>query len=375
MNSRLKGINVWILGFFSLLSGANVVNAVIMWFDRGPIATFTPYLLGGLTGPIPIYVYLLLSLLILWLFLGITVHMAVSELSAKDQIATIDDKANRLEAGQQNQQNVLESMQARVFLVDEGVERTRSELSRGIVDQGKAVRESLEAGQQTQQKSLDGMQGRVFLVEESLRSLKKGLSEQTEAIRGVDASIVEKVGPQLSDVREALAQIEQRDRKTVAAIADQRAEINDIVARLERMENSLVKTRPQLTSQSNVDDVKGIGPGKGTELKEIGITNVGDLIMADPKVVADRMGSTEKTVEKLQGRAQLLMVPGIKDKDLLLLEELGINDRKSLAEQDPIELSKKINAIFKVNVARGKVTEADKPTIEDIDSWVKFVRA
>jgi len=141
------------------------------------------------------------------------------------------------------------------------------------------------------------------------------------------------------------------------------------------LERDLFRPSPLLTSQNNVEDVKGIGPGKGTELKEIGITNVGDLIMADPKVVAEKMGSTEKTVEKLQGRAQLLMVPGMKEKDLLLLEDLDIVDRKSLADQDPIELGKKINAVFKVNLAKGKIGEADKPTIEEIESWVRFSRA
>jgi predicted RecB family nuclease len=97
--------------------------------------------------------------------------------------------------------------------------------------------------------------------------------------------------------------------------------------------------------------------------------------MADPKAVAEKTGASENTVGKLQGRAQLSLIPGMKDKDLTLLEELDITDRKSLAAQDPIELGKKMNAIFKVNLARGKVSEADKPTIEEIDSWVKFVKS
>jgi hypothetical protein len=57
------------------------------------------------------------------------------------------------------------------------------------------------------------------------------------------------------------------------------------------------------------------------------------------------------------------------------LEELDILDRRTLAEQDPIDLSKKMNAIFKVSVAKGKVSEGDKPTIEEIDTWVKFVKS
>lgn len=371
----MKGIYIWILGFFSFLAGANVVNATIMWFNLGPTGTFTPYLLGGLTGAIPVYVYLLISVLVTLAFLGATSHQVVSELSSAEEINALNEKANRLETGQQTQQNLLEGVQARVFLVDEGIERTRKEFSKGLSDQGEAIKQSLESGHQTQQKMLEGVQGRVFLLEEGLKGVRKGLGEQAEAIKGVSVNLLEKLGPQLAEIETAVAKLEQRDNKTVAAITKQRAEIAEINLKMERLESEIAQRKPLLTSQSNVVDVKGIGDAKAAELKEIGITSVGDLIMADPKVVAEKMGSSDKTVEKLQGRAQLSMVPGMKEKALFLLEELDIMDRKSLAEQDPIELSKKINAIFKVHVADGKVSEADKPTIEEIDSWVKFVRS
>jgi hypothetical protein len=68
------------------------------------------------------------------------------------------------------------------------------------------------------------------------------------------------------------------------------------------------------------------------------------------------------------------MVPGLKQKYLFLLEGANIRDRNSLSDQDPIELSKKINTVFETNVAKGKLSPADKPTIEEIDSWIKFSR-
>ncbi len=68
------------------------------------------------------------------------------------------------------------------------------------------------------------------------------------------------------------------------------------------------------------------------------------------------------------------MVPGVKEKYLSLLEGVNVRDRNSLSEQDPIALSKKINTIFEANVAKRKISPADKPTIEEIDSWVKFSR-
>jgi hypothetical protein len=84
---------------------------------------------------------------------------------------------------------------------------------------------------------------------------------------------------------------------------------------------------------------------------------------------------SEKMVEKLQGRAQLAMVPSVKEKDMILLEEAGVTNRKELASQDPLELGRKINEVFKVYVEEKKISEAEKPTIEEIYSWIKFAKA
>lgn len=371
----MKGVGIWILAFFSFLSLANVINATLMWFDPnlGPTGTFVPYGLDFLV--IPVYIYFVVSIVATLVFLGGTSHQLVSELSNAEEIYAINEKANRLENGQQTQQKLLEGIQARVFLVDEGLERNRKEYAKALETQKQEINQSLESGHQEQQKILDAVQGRVFLLEDGLKAVKKGLTDQGEVIKGLNAKLLDKLSPQLTEMQNSLAKLEQRDSKTAAAVTKQNVEIAEISARMERLENEIAKQKPLLTSQSKLEDVKGIGEGKAAELKEIGITNVGDLIMADPKVAAEKMGSSERTVEKLQGRAQLSLLPGMKEKALFLLEELDIVDRKSLAEQEPIELSKKINAIFKVNVASGKVSEGDKPTIEEIDSWVKYVKA
>ena len=91
--------------------------------------------------------------------------------------------------------------------------------------------------------------------------------------------------------------------------------------------------------------------------------------------IAEKTDMSEKMVEKLQGRAQLAMVPGVKEKDLVLLEEVGVMNRKDLACQEPFELGRKISGIAKVYVAEGKISEAEKPTIEEIYSWIKFAKA
>jgi chromosome segregation ATPase len=377
----LKGIIIWILGFFSFLAASNVINAVIMWFSLGAEGTFTPSLLGGLTGPIPVYVYLLISVIATLAFLGATSHMLVREFSTTDQISALAENVNRLETSQQAQQRTLDNLQDKMLAIEGSLERTRNELSKSLSEQGDAVKQSLETSHEAHQKLLETLQNQAVSLDESLTAVKKGLGGHTKEIKEVSANLAQ-FGPQVADVKEtvtkqlgemgtALAQHEQRQKRTAATITKQRTEIAEIKLKLEKIEEELAKPQPLLTSQSNVEEVNGIGPKKGTALKEIEIANVGEFIMADPKVAAEKMGASEKTVEKLQKRAQLSMVPGLKDTDIFLLEEAGITDRKSLAEQDPIELSKKINAIFKTNVEKKKVSEEDKPTIEEIDSWVK----
>jgi predicted flap endonuclease-1-like 5' DNA nuclease len=405
-----------------------------MLFATGPTSTFNPYLLSGLT--IPVYVYALISILVTLALLGGTSHMVVAELSVVDQVTAldektsslqtnqevqrrnlldiqnkisqvdesvdrtgsklsaelnsqgdalkksweaghkaIDDKTSRLQANQESQQMVLKDVQSKISEVDENLELTGKKLTEELTSQGEAIKQTVEAGDQNQQKLIDGVQGRMFFVDESLNDVKKKLGEQVELMKTMDTNVAKNVNSQLTDVKETLAKLESTDGKTVAAIAKQRDEIDEIRQKLERLEASLVTPKSMLKSNSNVEDVKGIGPNKAAELKDIGITSASELIMADPKVVATGMGSTEKTVEKLQGRAQLQMIPGIKEKDLLLLEDLDITDRKKLSSQDPIDLGKKINAIFKVNLANGKVAENDRPTIEEVESWIKFTKA
>jgi chromosome segregation ATPase len=428
---NLKGITIWVLAFFSFLAGANVINAVIMWFNLGPEGLFTSYLLGGLTGQIPVYIYLLFSVLITLAFLGGFSHKLVSDLSAEDQIRAMAEDMTRLEGGHQAHQKTLQDLQDRVSVMDENLERT-VELSKGLSEQGENVFRTLQSAQQTNQnalqdlntkigaideslahaaeisrgqneqgetmlrnldsahqahqKLLEDLQKQVGALDEGLRTVRIGGTEQETVSKGVAVNLEEKFGPQIADIREtvakqlvevetAMAQQEQRQKKTAKTITKQRTEIAGIQSKLEKLESELSKPKPVLTSRSNVEQIKGIGPKRELVLREMGIANVGDFIIADTKAVAEKMGTAEKNVEKLQKQAQLLMVPGLNETDILLLEEVNITDRKSLAEQDPIELSKKINGIFKANVEKGKVSEEDKPTIEEIDSWIKFVKS
>jgi len=188
------------------------------------------------------------------------------------------------------------------------------------------------------------------------------------------ADVKDDLTRQVAKMGNAVERQENRNIKSAKAILKQEGEIADISLKLEKLEADFVKPKPQLTSQDKVEDVRGIGETTGNELREMEITNVGELILTDPAVIAEKTEMSEKTVEKLQGRAQLAMVPGVKEKDSVLLEEAGVTNRKELASQDPFELGRRINEIVKVYVEEGKISEAEKPTLEEIDSWIRFAK-
>jgi hypothetical protein len=371
----LKGKGIWALSFFSFLSGLNAITAIFLAMDLGIEGNFQPYLIDSFTGPIPIYVYLIASIVATLIFLGGTAARVVSELSNKELLNEINAKASNLESGQKLQQKVLESLQARVFLVDESLNAMRKEVAKAFTKQEEDMK-------QVQANLVKRFASEIADVK---GEMAKQLNAQSKTIKQINENLVNLFTKNLAEVKDELARElvavettmakhERDNKKTAKAISKQEEEIANIKLTLDRMEEAFVSPKPQLTSDSKPEDVRGIGETTGNDLRAVGITSVGELVLADPAVIAARTEMSEKTIEKLQGRAQLAMVPGIKEKELILLEEVEVMNRKQLAEQDPLELGKKISDAFKVCVEKGKIPEAEKPTIEEVYSWVKFAR-
>jgi predicted flap endonuclease-1-like 5' DNA nuclease len=355
------------------------VHAIVLAADPGIgiDGTYQPWLIGSLIGGIPVYAYLLISIIATFAFLGATSVKVVTELSNKALLNAINATVNNLESGQKLQQKFLESLQARVFLVDESLNSMKKEVAKGFGKQEEEIK-------QVQTNLVNRFDSKLA---DAKNGITKQLGEQEEEMKQINANLVNLFTKNLADVKDemarqlgkignTMARHEQRNTKNAKAILRQTGEIAVIKSKVEKLEDELAKMpKPQLTSQSTPEEVKGIGETTGKELKEMGITNVGELVLTDPAVIAEKTTMSEKMAEKLQGRAQLAMVPGVKAKDLTLLEEAGVTNRKELANQDPLELGRKINKVFKVYVEEGKISEAEKPTIEEIYSWVKFAKA
>ena len=372
----VQGKAIWALSFFSVLSVLNAITAIVLAITFGIEGTFEPYLVGSLTGQIPVYVYLIGSIIAALIFLGGTAAIVVSELSNKALLNEINAKASNLESGQKLQQKVLESLQARVFLVDESLNHFRKEVSKVFAEQGDEVKRVQTNLAKKFDSELAAVRGEMV----------KQLSAQSEEIKESNKNLVNLFTKNLTEVKDELArQIvgignimarhERSNKKMEKAISKQEEEVANVKMELENLAAEFISPKSQLASSSKPEDVRGIGENTGNELRAMGITSVGELVLADPAVIAEGTEMSEKTVEKLQGRAELAMVPGVKERELVLLEEVEVMNRKQLAEQDPLELGRKINGVFALCVEKGKITEAQKPTIEEIYSWVKFAKS
>lgn len=376
----MQGKAIWALGFFTVLSGLNAITAIFLAINLGIEGNFQPYLIDTITGAVPVYYYLIASIIATLLFLGGTSVKVVTELSNKALLHEINSKANDLKSGQKLEQSLLESLKSRVFLVDESLDAGKRDMVKKFGDQEKEIK----TGYTNLANRFDS---KLASASDGIgKQVGEGFNEQAEMLKEFHGSLVERFDTRLAEVSEGLtkriAKMEdnvqrysQRVKKSTLAIEKQQNEIADIKLKLATLEDEFVQPKPQLTSQSKTEDVRGIGENTGNELREMGITNVGELVLTDPEAIADKTDMSVKTVEKLQGRAQLQMVPGINEKDLILLEEAGVMNRQDLAKQDPIDLGKKINVTYKVFVEEGKLAEGEKPTIEEIDSWIKFVKA
>jgi predicted flap endonuclease-1-like 5' DNA nuclease len=374
---------VWILGFLTFLAGLNTLNAVVRWALEGRDWVFEPYLIGIFTGEMQVTTYFWASVIAMFLFLGLTAIIAYSKPPPDPAIL---GRIVGIEEELATNRGLLESTQIGLYRRLEDNERAREELFNKINATLRDVREKTVGALEKQEKEIRKIREDLSpMIKADLADARKEmasiLEKQGEAMQKVLLSAIE---TNVSAIREemlgllekhgeAIRKVERLSRRGAATIEKQMAELATLGTRLERLERELLP-KPRLTSQSSPEEIKGVGPRLGEELRSIGITNAGELITADPAIIAERTRVSPEMATRLQAKAQLLMVPGIDENDVELLEEAGITTRRELAEQDAIELSRKIGEIAKTYVEQGKISESEKPTIEEISSWIKLAK-
>lgn len=366
MSAHLKkGIAVWILGFLTFLAFLNAFNAVLQWTLNGSDHEFEPYLIGQFTGTIQVTLYFWVSVATVFIFLGCTVVMAFRK-------PPLDPDLVEMLA------NLNDNLVASKTMIEEGLEANTKAIEAVKTD----LLERMEAQRRVNEESFENLGTSLQSIrEETLDSLEK----QGKGLQKVSRELSSAIETSISDVRgevlgalskqeEVISRVGRSSRRSMRTIEKATADLGEMRTRLETLETALALPQPRLTSYSSPRDIKGIGPRLVGELKATGITSVGEFLLADPAVIDERTRLTREKAEGLQGAVQLLMIPGIDKTDVELLEKVGVTNRKELAERDPFELCKKLVEVAKTYVEERRISEAEKPTVEEVLSWVKLAK-
>jgi len=349
-----RGVAVWISGFLTFLAALNAFGAVTYWISRGRDSIITPYLIGEYIGQLRTETYFWISIVATFFFLGLTSVIAYRRLPPDPEIIKMFVKVGG------NLAVIRKTQEATATDLTERLENNRTtneqlfgKVNTNLENAKKEMLDTLEKQEKAMQK----------VRRDTISTVETKVNETREEMLGM----LEKQGTNIRKV-------ESLSKLGAEAITKQRTELEGIKNRLEKIEGQLMPPQPRLKSQDNPEEIRGIGPRLVEEFKSIGITNVGELIMTDPAIIDEKTRVSRRMAEHLQAIAQLLMVPGVDENDAELLLEAGVTSRRELAAQDLFPLSRKIGEIAKTYIEEKKMSEDEKPTIEEISSWIRMAK-
>jgi len=153
------------------------------------------------------------------------------------------------------------------------------------------------------------------------------LSEKTKAMEEVlRENISQSLGIEIDNLRQEIAVKMEKQQKNTQTINKLTSTVTDMKRKLKTLEKRL-NPKPKVTINDKPQKIKGIGPQLAQKLKVMGVTTVGELITADPITIAIRTQLSEDKAKVLQTRAKMLMIPGLDEKQVELLEQMGITSR------------------------------------------------
>jgi hypothetical protein len=355
-----KGIAVWISGFFTFLAGLNTFNAVMLWVHNGPDLIIGAYSNFLQISGILVRDYFWGSLIATFGFLGILSLIAYGR-SSPYQI--IREMIGDVETGLSDTQRKIDDANAELAAKLEMDRIENHQLSDTVnTNIGNARKEMLNA--------ID-IHGKVLERnrEDFLHSVKTGFSNMRKEMLGMLESRAEAIHKDLlSTTQTDFGNV----RKEMKDMQMQIAAVEDVKTRLETLRMELTLPKPRLNSYQGPEEIRGVGPHLGAELRSVGISNIGEFLTTDPLIIAEKTPISLDMVTRFQARAQLLMIPGVDEIDAEMLENVGIHSKGELASQNSIHLSKRIAEVVKAFVEKGKITKSESPTIEEVSSWIKY---
>ncbi len=331
---------MWIFLTIVLFSGLSAIHAWTSFLagGAGSFATIPPFLSNGFQ--IETTTYLIITLIVTCVFLGIACHVILNSSHSDLPLYQISqDFEAKLEEESQDIKNstheTLTKLGLKGFQLKEGIKS----LQEGI----RELHKELEDGMENSKKVLDVSQKKLL-----------GIEKKTER-----ALIAQKEIPKLNKKLEALKTVEK-----------------NLKSLQEKFEKSNSRRISYISSLDNIDALEGKILKKATvrKLKASGFKKIEDLLLANSFEIAHTRVMSENDAKDLQSILQLLMVPGVKHEDAVLLLESGINSKEELALQDTFNLGAKVMRITEPYILEGKIKQEEKPSLEEIASWIKWAK-
>ena len=316
-----KGTATWLFGFLTLLAVLNVFNALIQLNLNGSasIAYFRIFNIsfGGLNTE----AYFWVSFIVTFLLFGAISFLVYHGLPADPKML---QRIAKIEENLAVNSNMIENTQIGFFRRLEENEKANEEIFRK--------------------------------VNINLGDMKKETSDN------------------LTAQKKTLEKMEEESRNNAETINKQATELTNLKKKIDKIKTETIIQKPKVTSRTKLDKVKSISPRLATKLSQMKTTNVSELLAADPATIAENVAELVETIANVQAQAQLLMVPGISEKNAELLVKFGITSRRELANQDPVQLYRGVAGIAKTHVEHGKLSPRKVPTVENVSSWIKQAR-
>ncbi|MCW4022490.1 MAG: DUF4332 domain-containing protein [Candidatus Bathyarchaeota archaeon] len=349
-----RGIIVWLSAFITFLSIIASFSMAVLLLTEGAGTVVNPYILSAIFGGLTTETYLWISLTVTFALLGLTCILIYMKQPPDPEIVKLLLKVGGNLATLRNAQEASKN---------EIVER---------MECYKKVNQTFFSKVTTdlQEKTTE----MASLLASQSRSIKKARSDLVSAIETKTVETGEKLSADLKKQEAVLNSLKRLNEENATLLKNQLTELEAITKQLEQIEGTMVPNQAKLKSVDNPEDIKGIGPTLGKELRELGITSVGEFLNTDPVVIGDKTRVSHEMAENLQATAQLMMVPGLDADDAELLIGCGIKSRKQLANQDLITLSRKINDISQIYIAQQKLSKENAPTIEEISAWIRMAK-
>ena len=349
-----RGITVWISAFATFLAILSSFAMVIRLINEGAGSIVKPYIIGSICGDLSVEAYLWISVTITFIFLGITCIIAYRKQPPKPEIVKMFLKVGG---------NLAALRKAQEASITEMADQMEYERKVNHKFFGKVNSNFEETNKET-----------LALLAEQRKTIKKARLDMISTIEKKTDETGEKMSADLKKQGTVMIGVKRLSEEGATALKKQRAELEDIKLRLGRIEGNMVPTQAKLKSLDEAEDIKGIGPALGKELSGLGITSVGEFLTTDPVIIGEKTRVSQEMAENLQAMAQLMTIPGVDANDAEILMEAGIKSRRELADQDLIQLSRKVGEIAKIYVDQGKISKDEYPTIEEISSWIRMAR-